>query len=468
MFKNAEKYSIRTNRTIHSCNFWKSIIYYIALFCLFSVDLTATPFTFMKIDSLPDLSTYSYKNIRYFNKNNWLVHYQRYGKSEFLKRTTDAGSTWDMAYIDTMNLESQTNKFPVPIVDYGYIDKDIFYITCSNDDTTYSKMTYDGGKTYTNYPKFSRTAVSFINKDTLISKKFKIENNKRYILGISFSYDGGTNWIDYELPENISKIRNLNILKYLPNDSLLMVFSDTVDNHSLNTFVLYNDMQSATQIVNTKISGTIFKNSLDWYSDSNDAFDSERKRYIVETHNAGADWDTICFLEGYKLTLNIYMANKGSKILCTGENNLIAYSNNNGKDWWYGPVDEIGYNWMYMNPYFINENEAIILNTDNLYRFNFQELAVDNVQKENNFKLYPNPIYKGQSIFISNDRNMSNNAEIEIYDISGELVFSKQYTDIASWSNALLLNLPNIISSGTYSIIIKTENKSYRLPLVIE
>ena len=99
----------------------------------------------------------------------------------------------------------------------------------------------------------------------------------------------------------------------------------------------------------------------------------------------------------------------------------------------------------------------------------FPPISVNFTSGKGAIKIYPNPITKGNPLNISyvNNNLSGENVEIEIYDITGKLVYSESFEkDNTDFQTSL--NITNNLNQGNYIINIKTEYDNHSQQLVVK
>jgi len=99
----------------------------------------------------------------------------------------------------------------------------------------------------------------------------------------------------------------------------------------------------------------------------------------------------------------------------------------------------------------------------------FPPISVNFISGKGSIKIYPNPVTEGSPVNVSyvNNNFSGENVDIEIYDISGKLVFSESFeknnTDFQT-----TLNISNDLTQGNYIITITTEYDNHSQQLVVK
>ncbi len=79
--------------------------------------------------------------------------------------------------------------------------------------------------------------------------------------------------------------------------------------------------------------------------------------------------------------------------------------------------------------------------------------------------VYPNPVTNGYASVFVGDKNLSGNALIQIYDLSGKLVSEKQFFSVEH-ANVFQFEVPTDIK-GKYIAVLSGDHFSYTMPLIV-
>ncbi|TAL67888.1 MAG: T9SS type A sorting domain-containing protein [Bacteroidetes bacterium] len=323
--------------------------------------------------------------------------------NSFLK-TTDGGSTWKEYIID------------VPYRHFGFKDVDMF-------DGKYGVMT-------TQY-ELAISRDGFQTWDTLLAPEgyyvFKVEMaGPNSICVLSRYIDGSPEYDE----------------KFFRSDD----FGVTWTEYPHPDYAIPMSLQFVDSLIGYEVGG------------KSTGIGNQKHDLVFKTTDGGHSWfnvlDTVIYYSFGLQKLDFYDKDNG---ITVGQFGSVFWTHDGGKSWVFDSSELI---WSHipatMNVCYIRKDRAIIADFDGIIYISSEDTTdvVENFPNDNNILLSPNPFSSSFNIDFTN--NYSSNVSIDLYDILGNKIYTKNLGFLGSGQHSTTIQLNDDYSPGCYLLVIRS------------
>ncbi|TAL66919.1 MAG: T9SS type A sorting domain-containing protein, partial [Bacteroidetes bacterium] len=289
-----------------------------------------------------------------------------------------------------------------------------------------------------------------LNGDMILS----LESNKPgYIFGglniggLFRSSDDGNNWerisnsLDLTMASFIKTFNNGYVLiNNLYNDSICK----STDNGSTWKKANSGLKDIMAKALSDNIENTLFMAGLSW-----DGFDTYLiNRGLFISYNFGDDWEHLPSIFDSIGVLSFVIGK--NNIIYAGSGNGVYSSSNLGNTWEKLPgLDSQSVSQLKIN----NSGYLFVLSNHKIYKFK-QIVGAVNTDINQQFIVFPNPIFSTFNIKFTN--NISSSVSIELYDILGNKIYTKNLGFLESGMQTTTINLKEDINPGCYLVVVRS------------
>ncbi len=399
-----------------------------------------------------------------------------------VRMTTDAGISWKTTLLDTNYFDGKVIYNSPNPRGFNLKSLDLCIIIC---DSGYYWRGYDSlrkwQKLKLDKELNSPLDIDFLDKQNCIISSYNLIDKNYYLYS---SIDSAKNWIKKKIifkdtSYNSLKFHSLNIINkdlfYLnayKNANTHYQFKSSDSGDSWEFVYKFDSLYvSEFNFLNEKIGfapGHLDLTGSGWYKD-----------YILKTSDGGKKWDTVFMnfnginsygsltkiqffdeLNGFTYAPygKIYFTKDGGKTWIYEENYLNSEGKPKAFDW-FGDIDMINKSTFF----------AVANSTGKIWRrYPYPITDVEEIQKNINLLLYPNPINKGQELNISFDLITDSKIDLRIFNSLGEEVDRSFSNSFEFGEHKIQYKVPEYFPPGMYFLRVESNGTVLKgLPFIV-
>jgi hypothetical protein len=203
--------------------------------------------------------------------------------------------------------------------------------------------------------------------------------------------------------------------------------------------------------------------------------DSVRYRYIIRTRDGGYNWDTLFKIKNQGLYRIKYY--DSLNVLAWGPTNVLIKSIDGGQNWVFQQVENYSHEpsaldttWYYLSFYQTSWPQLnsiyIMASLSFLYKYVGSPNNVAEPNGRNKYlQVFPNPVKKGEAIYVMLAGLEEENYTLEVWDIMGRKYnnFDGYFSKVPTM---LQIDIGNL-NSGTYFLTLRNQNKIIAMSKII-